>query len=139
MPDSPGADPEKHTGTDDVIAAALVQGLSYPEAGRLAGVSSKTVQRRMADSTFAARVTAGRLERASDITARLGDLGLKAVAVLDEAMDEDQPMNLRLAAAGASLRHLREFRLGKEIDERLRNLEAMKASIDALIDEGIVR
>ena len=49
--------PDPSTGTDEIITAALVQGLSYPEAGKLAGVSAKTVQRRMADPTFAAHVT----------------------------------------------------------------------------------
>ncbi|MFN8018953.1 MAG: hypothetical protein U0P45_12630 [Acidimicrobiales bacterium] len=126
--------PDPSTGTDEIITAALIQGLSYPEAGKLAGVSAKTVQRRMADPTFAAQVTAGRLERASDITARLTDLSLKAVAVLDEAMDEDQPMGCRLTAAGASLRHLREYRINKEIDDRLREIEAIKEPVQAIID-----
>ena len=37
--------PNPNAGTDEIITAGLVQGLSYPEAGRLAGVSAKTVQR----------------------------------------------------------------------------------------------
>lgn len=89
----------------------------------------------MADENFTARVATGHSERANDITARLGGLSLKAVAVLDEAVEEDQPKPCRPPAAGASLRHRRAYRLGREVENRLRAVEAPKEPIEALLAE----
>ncbi len=95
---------EQMVDTDEVIVACLARGVSYAGVGRLAGVSARTVQRRVADREFSDRVAQARSARVSEITGRLGDLSLNALGVLDDAMAASEPMKHRLAAAGVNLR-----------------------------------
>ena len=56
---------------DDVLLDALAAGLSYVEAGALAGVSARTARRRLTDPDFASHLARRRAARVSDVTGRL--------------------------------------------------------------------
>jgi hypothetical protein len=60
--------------TDELILGGLAAGLTHAEAGELAGVSAKTVQRRLRDDVFAAEVGRRRAEQVERITGRLTEL-----------------------------------------------------------------
>lgn len=109
--------------TDEVIVACLAEGMSYPHAAEVAGVSAKTVQRRMSDGDFRARVSRARAAHVQEIIGRLTGLGAKAVDVFDETMDSTQNGRLRLSAATCVLRSLREYRHHAELEERLKEVE----------------
>lgn len=83
---------------DAVLVESLGAGASYSEAAELAGCSSKTVGRRMADESFRAAVEARRLEWTSTTAGLLNALGPRAAAVLDRLLDaEDDDVRLRAA------------------------------------------
>lgn len=111
--------------TDDLIAYALAEGVSYREAARLARVSAKTVQRRMAEPAFARRVATERSARVGEITGLLGELGRKAIGILDDAMAPDEPTRTKLVAASSSLKYLKEFRNAAGLEERVAEMEAL--------------
>jgi hypothetical protein len=56
---------------DQVLVAALAGGATYDRAGAAAGLSERTVRRRMADPAFRARVREASSELASAVAARL--------------------------------------------------------------------
>jgi predicted hydrolase (HD superfamily) len=68
---------------DEFILGGLAAGLTHAEAGELAGVSAKTVQRRLRDDAFAAEVGRRRAEQVERITGRLTELSVRAVATLE--------------------------------------------------------
>lgn len=120
--------------TDDIIVAGLAQGLSYAETGRLASVSAKTVQRRMADPAFSTKVDAARSAKVNEITGRLTEQSPTATKVFEEAMEPGQPMKYRLAGAGATLRHLRDLRNPADLEQRIQEVEALAGRLSAAVD-----
>lgn len=109
--------------TDDLMVAALADGASQREAAVLAGVSDKTVQRRMGRPEFARRVAVARTARVTEHTGRITMMGDTALAVLRDAMCDRHAIEVRLRAATAVLRHGRELRSNAELEERIAALE----------------
>lgn len=89
---------------DEVIIAALAAGQTYAEAAAIAGVSARTVRRRMSEPEFAREVSTRRGEHMAVVTGQLLSAGPDAVAVLREALSCDQaPVRLRAAQLLLSL------------------------------------
>lgn len=107
---------------DELIKAALVSRHSYEEAGEAAGVSARTVRRRMADPAFAQDVRARRAERASALSGGLLDLGAKCLEVLSDALEDEDP-GTRLRAAQAVLTLGQRFRREGEMTDRIARVE----------------
>lgn len=128
-------DPDNTEATlDDLLVASLADGLTYEETGGLAGVSARTVQRRMSDKTFAARVREARSQRINEIVGQLTEASTMAAGVFRAGMGPQQPMNIRLSAATASLRHLRDFRSSADLEQRLQELEASSEKLVAVLE-----
>lgn len=119
---------------DDLLVASLADGLTYDETGGLAGVSARTVQRRMSDKAFAARVREARSRRISEIVGQLTEASTMAAGVFRAGMAPEQPMGTRLSAASASLRHLKDFRSVAEVEHRLKELESSSAKLVAVLE-----
>ena len=105
---------------DELLLTGLATGLTHVEAAALAGLSSKTVQRRVRDPRFAAEVRARKAARVERITGRLVELSERAVTVLESGLgDEAAPIRLRAAdlVLGWSVRLRRESDLERRIAE----------------------
>jgi hypothetical protein len=88
---------------DGVLVAALVSGLSYVEAGDIAGCSKSTVARRMRESEFRGAGEEGRREFADMLSGRLLQAQPAAVTVLAELMATATSEGDRIRAARALL------------------------------------
>jgi hypothetical protein len=84
---------------DDVLAAALAAGLTYAKAGEKVGLSERTVQKRMADAPFRARVDALKGLAVTRAIALLTNNMSAAAAELARLMAEAEDEKTRLAAA----------------------------------------
>lgn len=109
--------------TNEILIEALASGRSYTQAGELAGVTSRTVARRMADPAFARQVSERRAAWATRTAGELVSMGSEAIAVLRELLvDAERPAD-RLRAVhlvlslGARLRH------EVDLDVRLQEIE----------------
>lgn len=112
---------------DEVIIGALAAGLSYGDAGAAAGVTSRTVGRRMSDPAFAAQVSQRRGERVSQITGALTTMSDDALEVLRETMVEGS-VSERLRAAQLTLTLMAKFRSETEMEQRLAAIERQLAA-----------
>lgn len=112
---------------DELLRSALATGATYAAAGTVAGVSERTVRRRMGDPQFAAEVSVRRGEQVATVTGQLVAAGTDAVEVLRDCLRSDTD-SVRLRAAhliltvGAQLRH------AHELEERLGALETCALS-----------
>ncbi len=93
---------------DDAVIEALGSGTTHQQAADLLGVSSKTIQRTLADPTIRARVAARRRERMEEITGLLIGASDSAIAALVEVARDGPPRD-RVAAAIQLLRLGRQF------------------------------
>ena len=117
-----GDEPDVDSLKDELIRDALIAGMSYPDAAEEARVSSRTVRRRMADEGFRAQVRAGIAERMAQQSARLSGLGGKAIAALDELLDDENSV-VRDRAVRTALTLGHQFRREVELIERIEDLE----------------
>jgi hypothetical protein len=107
---------------DDVLALALARGATRQEAGRIAGVSERTVYLRLADATFRLRVAEFRRAMIDGAIGKLATIADKAADVLGKLLDETAP-SIRLRAASSVLEQLTRMREHVELSERLEELE----------------
>jgi hypothetical protein len=83
---------------DEMLKAALARGMSYREAGDVAGVSERTVARRMESETFQRAVGAVRSEYLTVVTGQLMSAGAEALVVLRAGLHDELRSERRLAA-----------------------------------------
>jgi hypothetical protein len=103
-------------------ALALAEGCSIVEAARRAGVSERTIRRRLATPRYRSEVA---LLRAKVLDAALGQLiaaTTAAVTVLVELLGA-RSETVRLAAASRILEHALELRELTEVEGRVQSLE----------------
>lgn len=105
----------------DAVVEGLAAGMSYAEVARQQNVSSKTVQRAMADTEVARRVSARRREMTSEVSGRLAQACADAVTALVAGLEEDRAVD-RLRAAQLILSQATKFRTMEELEARLNNL-----------------
>jgi hypothetical protein len=91
---------------DEIVVAALAAGMTYREAGGEAGLSERTVRRRMGDSAFRARVAEQRQEHAERVRGLLLNAAPAAAATLAKLAAEAESESVRLGAARATLGHV---------------------------------
>ena len=99
---------------DERLIEALAAGRSYPEAGALAGVSGRTVARRMTEVSFARRVADRRGEQVVAIAGRITSLASEAVDAVRDCLD-DPSARVRLAAARLLLDWALKVRQGEDL------------------------
>src|SRR4051794_40072753 len=90
---------------DEILVAALAAGMSYREAGAEAGVSDRTVRRRMKKAAFRTRVAEQSQERAEQVRALLLNAGPTAAITLAKLVAEAESESVRLGAARVLLGH----------------------------------
>lgn len=115
-----------------LIVEGLLMGLNQRQTSDFAGVHPKTVQRKLADPSFAVLVAHRRAERMRQLGGQLADASSSAVAVLRDAMSAEQPIKVRLAAARATLSNARDFESRHETDARIADLERVVARLRSL-------
>lgn len=108
---------------DEILLAALAAGKSYTIAGSAAGVSARTVRRKMADPSFAAEVAEHRRLYVNEVVGLLLASGTAAVEVVRECLNSDKPSD-RLRAAELLLVLGRRVYADPDVQERLALLEA---------------
>ena len=112
---------------DEIVAAALASGKTHREAGEAAGVSERTVRRRLEQPEFRTRVSEQRTELVGFVADRLAGLAPEAVETMYSLMSEDNPPGVRCKAALAILSSSRVWRDASEVEARLQMLEDLAA------------
>lgn len=126
--DSPEQEPE-----DDLLIAYLAEGWTHAEAGKQAGVSAKTVQRRLKDPEFAGAVARRRRERVEWLTAQLITASDAAASVLRDALGSDDP-KVSLRAATLILSHTGRFHAGEEEREVARRQDELELRVQESLE-----
>ena len=109
---------------DAKLIELLGRGTTQAEAGRLTGMSARTVSRRLDDPAFSGQVErfrAGLLEAA---TGRLADLADAALDSLKSLLSSTTTPSVRLKAATCVLESLLRYREVLNLEERIVALEA---------------
>ena len=116
---------------DEALLTALACGATVEGAARQAGVSRRTVQRRMADPEFLGRLSEARadmVKRASGMLSAAAMESVKTLLVLQAAPNSGP---VRLGAARAVLEIGLKVREAAELEERVSALERRVAGPDA--------
>lgn len=108
---------------DPLIAQALAQGCTQAEAGRRAGVSERTVRRRLEDPRFRAMVTEARDRLIKETADRFTSLQSSALDAIEGALN-DPRADTRLRAAKMVLDIGGQYRDRAELEARLQAVEA---------------
>jgi hypothetical protein len=112
-------------GTDGELIAALAAGATQAEAARQAGVSERTVRRRLLEPSFAAALAQARRETVRALTAELEAQALRAIETLCQLMHSTQPPQVRLGAARTLLDQVVRYHNAVDFEDRLAELEAL--------------
>jgi hypothetical protein len=108
---------------DDLLIVALARGLSSERAGEVAGVSGRTVRRRMRDPGFGRRVREVRDQWVDRVTGQLIGGASDAVnTIVVECRDGERSAD-RLRAASLLLGLGLRYRQAAELEARVRELE----------------
>lgn len=114
----------KRPAADGLAAAALANGATRPEAARAAGLSERTIRRRLGDPDFRALVADCRARITADVLSGTAELAGRAVARLGVLLDDENP-HVSLGAARTILTVAADFGERAELAERLAALEAV--------------
>ena len=109
---------------DDALKIALACGANTEAAARKAGVSVRTVYRRMEDPEFLASLKKVRSDMVQRATAMLTAASLESVKTLVELQDRAMPPTVRLGAARAVLELGAKLRETVELEARIAALES---------------
>jgi hypothetical protein len=109
---------------DDDLAAMLATGADYKTAGAAVGMSVRSVQRRMADPKFRARVDELKSYAAGRAVALLVDGMSEAAAELRRLVASASSEKVKLAAAKALLELAIRARTAEELERELRRVSA---------------
>jgi hypothetical protein len=123
MDDELGARRRGRHAADPILAAALATGATHEEAAQRAGVSVRTVSRRLNDPVFRARVDAARARTVEGIQSELAAGAVQAVSTLVELLDDRNPANVRAAAARALLSNLLRYREAGELQRQIAEIQ----------------
>ncbi len=114
---------------DDIIAAALAAGRTYREAGEAAGVSERTVRRRLQEPRFAAQVKQEQAMLVKRVADGLAGSALAAVETLQSLLLPASPPVVRCRAAQAILSSSRTWRDAADSEDRIVQLEKSVAAM----------
>lgn len=105
------------------LILALARGERIERAAKLAGVSARTVYRRLADPTFRGEVSRRRDLLIGSAVGKLADVAAEAVEVLAKLMRSAKSEAVKLQAARAILAHVRPIGEYGEVTDRLEEVE----------------
>ena len=110
-------------GADDALALSLACGATIESAAAKAGVSFSTVNRRLSDPVFRAKIQAVRNDMTHRATAMLTAASLEAVKTLLDLQGKDVAGVTRLGAARSVLEIGSRLRMESELISRLEATE----------------
>lgn len=120
MPESEAA--RRRAAQDELLVEALASGRSYAQASIAAGVSERTIARRMSDPTFAAEVARRRSAWTAEMVGQLTAMGPEALQVLREVLAEGS-ITEKLRAVHLTLTLGNTFRREGDLELRIALLE----------------
>jgi hypothetical protein len=116
---------------DELLITALSAGATHRDAGRTAGVSERTVRRRLEDPAFCERVADAEAAYVEQVTKRLTGVAPIAVETMVDLMTApDTAPVVKLRAATYLLTASRGWREMHELETRIRELEAQYMQSD---------
>ena len=110
-------------GADDALLLALACGATAENAARSAGVSERTVHRRLSDPAFQQRLQAVRADIVQRMSGTATAAGLEALKTLLALQKEGLPPAVRRAAARDVLEIGLKLRAHADFEQRLQALE----------------
>lgn len=116
-----------HNGTETAeyqLVLSLASGVSMQDAAERAGVSKRTVYRRLEDPDFRRQVSKARSDLYSQAAGMLAANSVEAVTTLQNLANDATSENVRLSAAKTMLELGSKLREAAELDERLTELES---------------
>ena len=113
---------------DELILSGLAAGMTHDEAAAFASVSTKTIQRRLAEAEFAAEVVRRRTEHVERMTGRLTTLSDRAVDTIEAALEDDEAP-IRLRAAHLTLNWMVKLRRGGDLERSIAEIERVLTSV----------
>jgi hypothetical protein len=129
-----GESADRRFAQQELALEALARGCTYSQAGDLAGVTAKTIQRWMRDPSFARRLSERRGDRLSQVTGLLLDATTEAVAVLRQECREAERASDRLRAASLLLTLASRMHDRLDVETRLAEVEAFVGLVPAPAD-----
>jgi hypothetical protein len=124
------ARPKKRRG-DELLIAALASGATKESAARHAGLSLRTVHRRLDDPDFCRELQAFRTDIVQRTTSALTAAGLEFVKTLVGLAGASTPPATRLGAVRAGLELGMKLREQNDLEQRLATLEGQVAATPA--------
>ena len=118
---------------DELMIVCLAQGWTHRQVADQVGVSTKTVQRRMGEPSFAAAVSRRRRERVEQLTGQLITVSDGAVGVLQDLLTSGDP-KIQLRAATVTLGQASRFHQGEQERELARRQDEMEQQLREAID-----
>ena len=118
---------------DSALITALAAGGTVEATAKTAGVSERTVYRRLDDPAFRRRVVEARDEMLEQAMAQLSRAATGATTTLVMLLAKDVPATVRLGASRAILDTLLRWREQTSLAERLDRIEAW---LDAMDEES---
>lgn len=107
------------SGADSVILSVLAAGLTAAEVAKAAGVSERTVRRRLSDPEFAAKIDVVRREVLHRAVAKVSAGAVSALDTLVALLRPSERAMVRLGAARAVLDFGIRLRAEIELSDRL--------------------
>lgn len=117
---------------EPLVQLALAGGKSYTEAAQIAGVTVKTIMRRMSDDRYRRQVAAVRADMIDRAAGQLAEHAAAAVETLTGLLNGESEQ-VRLGAARAILDSSVRYRELTELNERLARLEELLEAGDPTI------
>jgi hypothetical protein len=117
--------PRVRKNTDEVLLTALACGATVDNAAHAAGMSARTVHRRLKEPTFQQRLQQARTEMIQRTAAMLTAAGLESVKTLLNLQQPASPAGVRLGAARSILELGVKLREASEMAQRLAALEEL--------------
>jgi hypothetical protein len=115
---------------DSALVAALAAGLTVPKAAEQAGVSERTVYRRLKDGDFRAKVDQARTEAVSRTVGKLADLGTEAVDGVKALANSATSESVKLGALRTILEYLlrghEQYTLARQVEELKKQIDEVK-------------
>ena len=116
------------TNGEEALLLALACGATQETAGQKAGLSRRTVARRLEEPDFRKRLEALRADMVQRATAMLTAAALEAVKTLLALQDATTPASTRLGAARTVIELGMKLREETDLSQRLTALEEQMAS-----------
>jgi hypothetical protein len=114
---------------DAALIAALAAGMTGAEAARAAGVSERTVDRRLSDPTFRARVSEAQAAALGRAISQLGAGATRAATTLLDLLDSASSETVKLSAAVKILELAGRLRMDIQVEQELADLRAQVAAL----------